>query len=299
MEIEGKRSRLLGGLGRTVAALGLLVGVTGLCVNPSWAGDVSSVPANTLSVTNTVSNVMPQASAENGWLSGLHVSGFLSQTFGMWQNPTTLKDYTTSRNNLATSRTWLQVDTNYRLNDNNTFFLRSWFVYEPPYSWDSANIPAFNAANPRHISYGHFMNDWNNVYTVRDAWWEGKWGPLNMYIGNQIVVWGQSIAFRVGDVINPADTTWNFGFANLEQSRNPEFMIHPILNLPEFGPFSANFLELVVIPGFCPQWVENDYADGRYLDQMTKSGCVATGAPANEHGPSGRFDIHYDNQFRP
>ncbi|MGH9344387.1 MAG: hypothetical protein ACRD19_11580, partial [Terriglobia bacterium] len=295
MEIEGKRSRLLGGLGRTVAALGLLVGVTGLCVNPSWAGDVSSVPANTLSVTNTVSNVMPQASAENGWLSGLHVSGFLSQTFGMWQNPTTLKDYTTSRNNLATSRTWLQVDTNYRLNDNNTFFLRSWFVYEPPYSFDSANNKSYGAgscAGGGCASFGHFMNDFYNQYTVRDAWWQNKWGPLTTYVGNQIVVWGQSIAFRVGDVVNPQDTTWAFGFANLEQSRVPQWMIHPILNLPEFGPFTSNFLEGVIIPRYQPQW-SWDYADGRYFNESGVSGSVNQGFPAAMHGPSARFDAHY------
>jgi len=43
-------------------------------------------------------------------------------------------------------------------------------------------------------------------YQVRDAWWENKWGPLTTFVGNQIVVWGQSLAFRVGDIVNPADT---------------------------------------------------------------------------------------------
>jgi hypothetical protein len=70
------------------------------------------------------------------------------------------------------------------------------------------------------------------MYQVRDAWWQNKTGPLTTYIGNQIVVWGQSLAFRVGDVVNPQDTCWAFGFANLEQSRVPQWMIHPILNLP-------------------------------------------------------------------
>jgi len=60
-----------------------------------------------------------------------------------------------------------------------------------------------------------------------------KTGPLTTYVGNQIVVWGQSIAFRISDVVNPTDTTWAFGFANLEQSRNAQWMVHPILNLPQ------------------------------------------------------------------
>ncbi len=87
------------------------------------------------------------------------------------------------------------------------------------------------------------MNGYYNNYQVRDAWWETKVGPLTLYTGNQIAVWGQSLAFRVGDVVNPTDTCWAFGFANLEQSRVPQWMVHPILNLPEYGPFQSNFLE--------------------------------------------------------
>src|SRR5579875_819667 len=169
---------------------------------------------------------MGSGTEEQGWLSGLHVSGFLSQTFGMWQNPTALRDFTPSRNNLATARTLLQVDENYRLNENNTFFMREWFVYEPPYSFNSANNPFYSQATPFHSSFGHVTNDFYNNYQVRDAWWENKTGPLTTFIGNQIVVWGQSLAFRVGDVVNPTDTCWAFGFANLEQSRDPQWMIH-------------------------------------------------------------------------
>ena len=192
------------------------------------------------------------SAGESGILAGLHVSGFLSQTFGMWQNPTALRDYTTSRNNLADSRTWLQVDENYQLDQNNSFFMREWFVYEPPYSFNSAN------------GLGMYGNEFYNQYTVRDAWWQNKWGPLTTYVGNQIVVWGQSLAFRVGDVVNPTDTTWAFGFANLEQSRIPQWMIHPILNLPEFGPTSSNFIEEILIPRYQPMWNSCDYADHRY-----------------------------------
>ena len=42
-------------------------------------------------------SVLPDVSAENSWLSGLHVSGYLSQTFGMWQSPSALRDFTPSR----------------------------------------------------------------------------------------------------------------------------------------------------------------------------------------------------------
>ncbi|MGH7987412.1 MAG: hypothetical protein ACREQX_14125 [Candidatus Binataceae bacterium] len=226
-------------------------------------------------------------------MSGLHVSGYLSQTFGMWQNPTALRDFTPSRNNLAVSRTLLQVDENYRLNDNNTFFMREWFVYEPPYSFNSAN----NKSYTKGFSFGSRMNDYYNNYQVRDAWWENKWGPLNTYIGNQIVVWGQSIAFRVGDVINPTDSCWAFGFANLEQSRDPQWMIHPILSLPEVGNFSANFIELVLEPGFAPvYWPEQTGDPYRKYRANLTAGRVDPCFPAASHGPSARFDVHYDNR---
>jgi len=45
-------------------------------------------------------------------------------------------------------------------------------------------------------------------------------GPTDYLRWHQIVGVGQSLAFRVGDIVNPADTCWAFGFANLEQSRN-------------------------------------------------------------------------------
>jgi hypothetical protein len=101
----------------------------------------------------------------------------------MWQNPTNLANYTPSRNNLAVARSLLQIDGNYRLNENNTFFTRGWFVYEPPYSFNSANNPNYHV--PNHASFGHMMNGYYNTYELRDAWWENKTGPLTTFIGNQ------------------------------------------------------------------------------------------------------------------
>jgi len=288
---------------RSLAILGATLFVLGSSPVQSRAGDISAQPADNLNVSSPTTSLLPQSqAAENGWLSGLHVSGYASQTFGMWQNPTALKDYTPSRNNLATSRSLLQIDENYRLNEDNTFFMREWFVYEPPYSFNSANNTAYGAATPFHSSFGSKMNGYYNNYQVRDAWWENKTGPLTTFVGNQIVVWGQSLAFRVGDVVNPADTCWAFGFANLEQSRNAQWMIHPILNLPEFGPMTSNFLELIVEPGFSPNWwpeQENDPYD-KYREKIT-AGRVQPCFPAASHGPSARFDVHYTNipHFQP
>jgi hypothetical protein len=129
-----------------------------------------------MNVTGATAGILPEASGaqESSLLNGLHLSGYLSQTFGMWQDPPALRDFTPSRNNLSTSRTLLQTDINYELGDSNNFFVRSWFVYEPPYSFNSANNGActpeptceatsfpdgsWSANSPNHSSYGHFMN---------------------------------------------------------------------------------------------------------------------------------------------
>jgi len=167
--------------------------------------------------------------------------------------------------------------------------MREWFVYEPPYSFNSAN------------GLGARGNDFYNQYTVRDAWWQNHWGPLTTYVGNQIVVWGQSVAFRVGDVVNPQDTTWAFGFANLEESRIPQWMIHPILNLPDLGPTSSNFVEGILIPRYQPMWNSCDYSDHRYDGFCNvNAGSVNNGFPAGVgFDPSGRYGAHFASRYDP
>jgi len=311
-------SKILGGTGKFSGIAVIALGLALSAAASVSAGDLSAQPTDTLNVSGTSTHLLAQDQATGGneWYSGFHMSGYASQTFGMWQNPTTLRQYTPSRNNLAVSRTLLQVDENYRLNENNTFFMREWFVYEPPYSFNSANNRAYSiatnqlagnafcAASPQcastasgGASFGHRMNGYYNNYQVRDAWWENKTGPLTTFVGNQIVVWGQSLAFRVGDVINPADTCWAFGFANLEQSRNAQWMVHPVLNLPEMGPFSSNFIEGVWQPGFSPNYWPEQTGDpyNKYRDNLT-AGRALPCLPAASHGPSARFDVGYDNR---
>ncbi|HZP46777.1 MAG TPA: hypothetical protein VFB15_14095 [Candidatus Binataceae bacterium] len=272
---------------------GLALGVA-LCATYAHAGDTAAPSSNGLQVSG--SNLLPQTqAADQSILSGLHVSGYANQLGAMWQNSTGLQEYTHSRNSLAVARTLLQTDVNWRINENNNFFGRAWFVYEPPYSFNSANNAYYST--PNHTSYGSLMNDFYNNYQIRDFWWQNKTGPLDTFVGNQIVVWGQSLAFRVGDVINPTDTCWAFGFANLEQSRNPQWMIHPILNLPDLGPLSSNFLEVVLEPGFAPVWWPEQTGDPyhKYRSWITAGRGIPC-APAASHGPSARFDISYPNE---
>jgi hypothetical protein len=99
----------------------------------SFAGDLTAQPADSLDVTNSSTKLSPQdQAAESSWLKGLHVSGYATQTFGMWQNPSALRTRRRAATVSQCRGPLLQVDENYRLNENNTFFAREWFVYEPP-----------------------------------------------------------------------------------------------------------------------------------------------------------------------
>ena len=224
-------------------------------------------------------------SEQPGWFQGLSVSGFVNSTTGMWLNSSAIR-YQHSKNSLAASRSWLQLDINYILNGNNRFFIRGWMVYEPPYPFE------YNSGMTD-------MSDYYNQYNVRDAYWKTVMGPLTLFMGRQIVTWGESLAFRIGDVINPQDFSWNFGFSNLEQSRLPLWMVHPIFSLPSWGPFSANFIEGVWTPAWQPMY--NPAVDAPNQDpsnphsnwydgQHDVAGSVSIQAPFTAFGSS-RFQV--------
>ena len=220
-------------------------------------------------------------------LSGLSISGLLSNTSGVWANSSALRNFGRASgehhgaNSLSVERNWIQVDTNYLLNGNNRFFVRFWGVYEPPYPWESHNILSADQV------YDKSQSQFYNQYTVRDAFWKNTSGPLTLFLGRQIVTWGESLSFRVGDVINPQDLSWNFGFANLEQSRLPLWMVHPILDLAKFGPLTSNFIEGVWAPAWQPMYTNVDYADGRYDGQHSVAGSVNLLPPGGA-----RFDTY-------
>jgi hypothetical protein len=222
-----------------------------------------------------------------GLIGGLSVSGFFNNGTGMWANSSALRNFGRSSgehhgsNSLTVERNWIQVDANYVLDGNNKFFLRFWGVYEPSYPWEEHNL--LGPAN----EYDRSKPDFYNRYDIRDAFWKNTTGPLTTFLGRQIVTWGESLSFRVGDVINPQDLSWNFGFANLEQSRLPLWMIHPILNLPEFKLFGSNFVEGVWAPAWQPLYTSVDYPDGRYEGQHDVAGAVNLQAPGG-----GRFDTY-------
>lgn len=226
-------------------------------------------------------------SDQPGPAGGLSVSGFINNSSGIWAGSSALRNFGRSSgehhgsNSLSVERNWLQIDTNYVFDGNNKFFLRFWGVYEPYYRWEDRSLLGSGE------QYNRSKSAFYNRYDVRDAFWKNTTGALTTFFGRQTVTWGESLSFRVGDVINPQDLSWNFGFANLEQSRLPLWMFHPISNLPEFGMFGSNFIEGVWTPAWQPLYTSVDYPDRRYAGQYDVAGAVNLQPPGG-----GRFDTY-------
>jgi hypothetical protein len=240
--------------------------------------------------TTTTTTTTTTQSSEPAFIKNLHITGYFQNTSATWINSGAM-EYNTdffgklNKNSLAAERNLLQADVNDDFTENDSMFLRSWFVYEPSYPWETGCL------NVRSVKMD-CTADFYNEYGIRELWFKHRLGPLQFFIGKQIVTWGESLAFRVGDQINPQDLSYAFGFANLEQSRTPLWMLHPILNLPSFGPLSSNFAELVYIPGFDFLYEHVDQPN----DQFDGINNIAGRVNINAEDPGGRFGARLDNR---
>jgi hypothetical protein len=234
------------------------------------------------------------SSNEPLFIKNLHITGYFLNTSATWVNSSAMEyntypnTTTLNRNSLAAERQQLQIDVNDDFTENDSMFLRAFFVYEPAYPWETG----CGTASVFGTGKVDCSSDFYNQYGIRELWFKHRWGPLQLFIGRQIVTWGESLAFRVGDQINPVDTSFAFGFTDLEQSRTPVWMLHPILNLPSAGPFSSNFAEVVYIPGFDFLYTQVD-TPGDSLDGMNN---IAGRVNISGEDPGGRFGARTDTR---
>jgi hypothetical protein len=248
--------------------------------------DASPITASKLmSDTQAAEPAEPTPGVFSELRDNLHVSGYIQSNYGLFYNTEGTKWWPHHHlNSIESLRQLGQIDLNESFGEHLQFFARFWGVYEPSYPFE----------NDARIG-SKSLSDFYNEYAFRDLWLKIKEGPLNLFIGKQIVEWGESLAFRVGDQINPQDVSYAFGFNNLEASHLPIWMLHPILNLPAAGPFSSNFFETVYAPGFDFLYNHVDYPDDRYQGQNAVAGRVdVLPIPADSRVAGGT-----DNRFRP
>ena len=126
MRIPGRVSSAVRGFATSGAlAVGATFFACALAVE-STADDVSSQSANSLNITGSTCRGNAAAIGGKRVAERLPCVGVYEPD--IWHVAPSRKQYTLSRNNLATSRSWLQVGENWRLNENRSFFGREWFI---------------------------------------------------------------------------------------------------------------------------------------------------------------------------
>jgi hypothetical protein len=220
-------------------------------------------------VSASQSLALPEASVGD---TKLNVYGFLRNNYGYFLED---QDYTINDDKLATNRTWLRTNIDWRFSDKFSLFASVQFVYEPEYDIEQGSI-----SKPNGKEYSEYK-EFDDV--LREAYID--WRPSSDHsfrIGRQIVIWGESLTVKVGDVVNPENTRFTFAFANWEDTRIPQWMIkglHYIENI------DTSFEWL-----FSPNLVDEEY-------RVNRSGESAQPAAGELVGQ--RFSLYQENRFLP
>ncbi|MBI5585241.1 MAG: hypothetical protein HY892_15625 [Deltaproteobacteria bacterium] len=180
--------------------------------------------------------------------------------------------YQQNDDRLATFRTWMRGYTDWKIADQVKFWAAVQFAYEPNYKVE-------DGSGTKDCYYCEYDNI-NDV--LREVYLELK--PNNKHnikIGRQIAIWGESLTERVGDVVHPEDSRWTLAFANLEDTRIPQWMIRGIHDIDSI----ASSLEWIVNPLL----TEDKYRVNRLADFAQPI--------ANTAGQ--RFGLHPEDRFLP
>ncbi|MBN2468050.1 MAG: hypothetical protein JXD19_07860 [Deltaproteobacteria bacterium] len=125
------------------------------------------------------------------------------------------------RGNLNMFRNTLQMETTLKFNPNFSFFTIIRGNYEG--MWDLDNSldarPEHRHGMPKgdHMKRNLDLREWYFTLLVQD---------FTIKIGRQQVIWGESDALRMADIINPLDLSWHWVFEDWENIRVPLRMIN-------------------------------------------------------------------------
>lgn len=208
----------------------------------------------------------------------LTVYGYLRNDTGLFvQN----QPFQQNDNKLAAEITWFRTYLDWKINDKLKVFGDIQFAYAPHYPVeDGFAYPALDSSGQSRSDFYCQYNDINDV--LREAYVE--WSPDSadtIKIGRQIAIWGQSLTERVGDVVQPDDLRWSLAFANIQDTRIPEWMIR---EMHEFDSINTS-LDLIVQPLL---------VDGPYTVNMVSQ--YANAVPGE---PGQLFGFYPENRFLP
>ncbi len=149
-----------------------------------------------------------QSQAVNMSYGDWELDGFFRNNSGVWMESW---DYAPNQDPLATFRNWFRLNLNGAISDNLRLKVETLAIYEPEYDREEGSGVPANYYNS--FDFRECRLDWRVA------------NGHNLRIGKQIVNWGEALAFRVGDVINPVDARFDLGFTNLEDTRMPIWML--------------------------------------------------------------------------
>lgn len=200
----------------------------------------------------------------------LTVYGFLRNNYGYFLED---QDYANNDDKLATNRTWLRLNFDYQITDDFSLFASTQFVYEPEYDIEEGSVSE---------DHGKEYSEYNDLDDVlREAYFD--WAPTastSFRVGRQIVIWGESLTSKVGDVVNPEDTRFTFAFANWEDTRIPQWMVKGLHDFEQV----ATSVEWLVSPNLTGD-----------EHRVNRSGEYAI--PSAGEYVSQRFAIHPEDRF--
>ncbi len=145
------------------------------------------------------------------------------------------------KGNLSMSRNTLQLEWDLKLAKNLSIYGITRGVYDGAFDLDHSTPEV-----PREDINNHLLLREIHLHTSVDDFLAGK---LDFSIGKQQVVWGESDAIRLTDVVNPLDITWRYTFTEWEDIRIPLWLLRMIYSpYVPVGPIQDFNVELVYIP---------------------------------------------------
>lgn len=112
--------------------------------------------------------------------------------------------------------------------------------------YDLRTFPIDNEFRTGKFELGEYDLKWEHdlreIYLDVSAW--RLWARL----GRQIVSWGETDGFRILDIVNPLDTSYNLFFIMPEENRIPLYMARLIMTLPDLKRLTNTDLEFLWIP---------------------------------------------------
>lgn len=207
------------------------------------------------------------------WKDTLSVSGFLRYELGLHTAGSNPNNPGQDNFDLTLARAFFQTEWTFKPSEQFKVFSKVRLMADQTAQWDSEldEYDAFPIDVPE--------DDWTMLKADNDDWRAEVWelysdvtlGNLWLRLGKQQIVWGEMIATRLMDVINPLDFSWNFLFEpeEFENIRIPQWMLRGIYTVGQDLPlFNDVTIEGFINPG---DVLPNQYADA--------------GAPFNVMGP--------------